>query len=224
MIVCTRPKSPTAGWKPCGWRLLSAGRESSTKARFSVPSTDTTDSSLLQQAMKRPLLEKLEQKSVRLKQATEAALVSDAAAGLAEDRRSTKAYNQQADRATKAMTDKWIKANGGQMPQDDDDTVVTDLGDRYQEIHNHYGQPAAAAGTTQAPDPAKPASDSLFKKIAPVLLAATLGPAAGVLGAWYFNKDAPVNVKDVQSKFKVEVYDETGKLITTLPYDQLPKQ
>jgi hypothetical protein len=178
--------------------------------------------------MNRPVLEKLETKSVRLKQATEAVLVSDAAAGLSENRRSGKEYNKQADRATKAMVDKWLKGNGGSaVPKDDDETVTTDLGDRYTEIHNHYGSApgdATNAGGKVGTPPAASAGSSLLKKALPLILASTLGPAAGVLGSWYFNKDAGLNVKDVQSKFKVEVYDEAGKLMKTLPYDQLPKQ
>jgi hypothetical protein len=38
------------------------------------------------------------------------------------------------------MVDKWIKGNGGNaVPKDDEETVTTDLGDRYTEIHYHYG-------------------------------------------------------------------------------------
>ncbi len=195
-----------------------------------MSSTDTTDSSLLKQAMNRPLGEKLANKSVRLKQATEALLVTDAAAGLSENRRSTKEYNKQADRATKTMVDQWTEASGGKnVPQDDDETVTTDLGDRYQEIHNHYGQGG------QAGSAAPSAIGSVAKKALPWVLAAAipatgvLGAGAGALGSWWFNKskpaaDTPINVKDVQSKFKVEVYDEAGKLMTTLPYDALPKK
>lgn len=164
--------------------------------------------------MNRPLEEKLATKSVRLKQATEAVLVSDAADGLAENRRSVKEYNKQSDRATKAMVDKWIKGNGGNTMPQEDDTVVTDLGDRYTEIHNHNA-PAASTSTL----------GSLAGKVLPWVLAAALGPLGGLLGAWWMSKTGQdVNVKDVQSKFKVEVYDESGKLIQTLPYDQLPKQ
>lgn len=177
-----------------------------------MSSTDTSES-LIQRAMNRPLTEKLSEKSVRLKQATEAILASDSAAGLAENRRTNKAYNQQSDRATKAMVDKWIKGNGA-MPQDDDDTVITDLGDRYTENHYHGEQGAK-------PSVAK----GLLAKALPWLLAAALVPLSGIGGALltkYMGGGSDVNVKDVQSKFKVEVYDENGTLIETLPYSELP--
>lgn len=191
-----------------------------------MPSTDTTDSSLIQRAMDRPLEEKLATKSVRLKQATEAILATDAAAGLAENRRSTKAYNQQADRATEHMVSNWISSGqagrpgGNKSMPEDDDTVNLDLGDRYQEIHNH---PAPTVSGGQ-PSVTRRVAGSFAKKWLPLILAGTLGPAAGVLGSWWFNKGDAVNVKDVQSKFKVEVYDENGTLIQTLPYSELPKQ
>lgn len=178
-----------------------------------MSSTTTTESSLIQQAMNRPLEERLAVKSVRLKQATEAVLVSDAADGLAENRRSTKEYNKQSDRATKAMVDGWVKGNGGSAMPQEDETVV-DLGDRYTEVHNHNA-PAATTSTV----------GSIAGKVLPWVLATALGPLGAVLGAWWMGKSGDeVNVKDVQSKFKVEVYDESGKLIQTLPYDQLPKQ
>jgi hypothetical protein len=82
----------------------------------------------------------------------------------------------------------------------------------------------ARAVSGSGPLPLRLAARSL-KKALPLVLASTLGPAAGRARRVVLQQRFKgVNVKDVQSKFKVEVYDEAGKLMKTLPYDQLPKQ
>lgn len=185
-----------------------------------MPSTDTNVSlpdqppepSLIDKAMSMSPVEKAALKSARIQQATAAVLASDAAAGLAENRRSVSEYNRQSDRAVKHMVDRYV-GNGANVPSEED-TVNMDLGDRYQEIRHYHGSQGGGIGR-------------MAKAVAPWLLAAAMGPVGAGIAAWLLrdrSEPAPaVNVKDVQSKFKVEVYDEKGNLLLTKPYDELPK-
>lgn len=136
--------------------------------------------------------------------------MADRVAGFAENRRADKVYKRQTDRAITATVDAYVDSKGKQgknMPADDD-TVNLDLGDKFHEHHHHGRQ-----------------GSGLLGKVLPWVLATAMGPLGAVLAAWWVGgeSESQVNVQDVQSKFKVEVYDEKGTLIHTLPYAELSK-
>lgn len=175
-------------------------------------STDTKKPSLISRALNRPWLQRATQKSVRIRQADEALMMADRAAGLAEDRRTNKNYHEQQERVVKATVDKYVKRNGATTMPEDEDAVQVDLGDRYEE-HTHLHGPQRGA------------SSGVLGKVLPWVLATAMGPLGMAAAAWWLGSDKEsLNVKDVQSKFKIEVYDESGTLIETLPYSELPKK
>lgn len=145
-------------------------------------------------------------KSVRIRQADEALMMADRAAGLAENRRSVKQYHLQQERAAAGVVGQWRRAKEGRgMNSEDGENVVVDLGDRYVEHHHH------------APPSQGSVAKSLVSRVLPWALAAAAGPVGALIGS-YLQQGTGVNVKDVQSQFKVEVYDEQGRLIETIPY------
>lgn len=195
-----------------------------------MESTDTKEPSLLERAMNLPWWEKAAMKSVRLRQADEATVNADRMAGLAENRRSDRHYKQQTDRAVKATVDKYVNGNGSQpAPDEEEEMIHQDLGDRYEE-HHHYPAPAPTASTEKTTTTT--ATNGASSGVLPWVLAAAMGPLGALGAAWWLTKEQPVttppttqeqvNVKDVQSKFKIEVYDEDGTLLETLPYSELP--
>lgn len=176
-----------------------------------MASTDTKEPSVISKALNIPWEQRAAQKSVRIRQADEATFAADRAAGLAADRRADKSYKKQQERAVKAVVDQYVKGKGGNSVPDDDDAVYQDLGDRYQEIHHHHGK--------------RESGNSALGKALPWVLAALMGPLGAAAAGWWFSEPKDeVNVKDVQSAVRVEVYDESGTLLETLPYNKLPKK
>lgn len=196
-----------------------------------------------------PLEERLLKRSIKLQQADQANLLADRWAGLAMNRESVSQYHQQTHRATEALTNQWINqhSDGAAMPAEDDQTVNTDLSERYEQ-HTHYHQypsaPAAAAPVAQAAQAssvpaavAASAAPSVLAKALPYVLAsggtslATAGVMAGA--AWLgglFGDNAPtpagsdVNHK-FESEYEVRFFDADGNPISvphisTLETDQ----
>jgi len=178
-----------------------------------VESTGTKTPSLLSKALEMPWEQKATLKSVRIRQADEAMFAADRAAGLAANRKADAFYKDQTNRALEATVDQYVQKTKGKPMPDDEETVHQDLGDRYQEIHHHHAAPR---------EPAQASGHGLVGKILPWILAAAMGPLGGLAG-WWLNREPTVNVMDVQSKFKVEVYDENGTLLDTYPYAELQK-
>jgi hypothetical protein len=175
-----------------------------------VASTDTNEPSLISRVLDQAPEDwglKALLKSVRIRQADEALMMADRAAGLAADRSADKHYKTQQARAVTETVNRWM-GKGNTMPKDEDDAVNVDLGDRYEEHRHYHGRQGSG----------------LLGKLLPWALAAAMGPVGALLAGWWFNKPEPeINVRDVESKFKVEVYDEQGRLLDTYPYSELKK-
>lgn len=152
----------------------------------------------------------------------------DAAAGLAEDRRTNKVYHEQQERAVKNLVDSRSgkgetvsHPNQPTVDPEDPDAVSQNLGDSFQEIHHHHHPaPATSTNSTTTVEKIEGAAGGVVGTAAPWIAAAMAGPLGAALVGWWLSSSHPAaatagaNGVDVTKHVEqIEYVDQYGRPI-----------